>query len=172
MSAGIVAASTPAEIAACRDLFVAYQRALGVSLCFQNFDQEVAGLPGDYAPPRGGLWLAWMDEVPVGCVALRPLGASDAEMKRLYVSGAHRGHGLGRALARTAIGAAAALGYRALRLDTLPSMMEAQKLYEELGFVPIGPYNDNPIAGTRFLELDLTHAVSATTAHTGAPRFR
>ena len=151
----ILAAASPAEVATCRDLFVAYQQALGVSLCFQGFDRELASLPGDYAPPRGGLWLAWIDRVPAGCVALRPLCEDEAEMKRLYVSPAHRGRGIGRSLAGHVIGAARALGYRALKLDTLASMVEAQRLYADLGFVATPPYNANPLEGVRFLSLSL-----------------
>ena len=144
-----------AEVAACRELFLEYQRAIGVSLCFQGFDDELARLPGDYAPPRGGLWLAQAGPMLAGCVALRPLGASEAEMKRLYVRPAFRGTGLGRRLAEHAIGAALALGYESLKLDTLPTMIEAQALYTRLGFVPVAPYNDNPIGGVKFMALEL-----------------
>jgi GNAT superfamily N-acetyltransferase len=145
----------PADIAACRELFVEYQRALGVSLCFQGFDRELADLPGDYVPPRGGLWLVYVDGEPAACVALRPLEADAAEMKRLYVRPAHRGSGLGRGLVEHVIAAARAAGYRSLRLDTLPSMAEAQRLYEQLGFVEAPRYNDNPVSGVRFLALGL-----------------
>ncbi len=151
----VVEAATADDVARCRDLFLEYQRGLGVSLCFQGFDAELAGLPGDYAPPRGRLWLATRDGVPAGCVALRPLGAHEAEMKRLYVRADHRGHGLGGELARLVIREARALGYRALKLDTLPQMADAQRLYAQLGFADTVPYNDNPIGGVRFLALDL-----------------
>jgi GNAT superfamily N-acetyltransferase len=143
------------SIADCRALFLEYQRGLGVSLCFQGFDAELAGLPGDYAPPRGRLLIARQGDALAGCVALRPLFHRDAEMKRLFVRPAHRGTGLGRLLARRVILEAGALGYESLKLDTLPQMHPAQNLYAKLGFRDTAPYNENPIAGTRFLALDL-----------------
>ena len=143
------------EVAACRELFVEYQRALGVSLCFQGFDAELAGLPGDYSPPRGRLVLALAGGKPAGCVALRPLFHRDAEMKRLYVRPAQRGAGLGRMLAVHVIGEARALGYETLKLDTLPAMKAAQRMYEALGFRDTAPYNDNPVTGVRFMALTL-----------------
>jgi len=144
-----------ADIEICRELFLEYQEGLGVSLCFQGFDRELAALPGDYAPARGRLLLAMEDASPAGCVALRPHAADKAEMKRLYVREAYRGRDLGRSLAERLIAEARALGYRVLRLDTLPSMHAAQRLYGDLGFVDTTPYNDNPIEGTRFLALAL-----------------
>ena len=152
----LIEASTPEEIAACRDLMVEYQRSLGVSLCFQGFDRELAGLPGDYARPRGRLYLALSGGRPVGCAALRPLFHRDAEMKRLYVRPAMRGSGLGRALALRIIEDARALGYDSLKLDTLPQMKAAQRLYQDLGFTDTAPYNDNPVEGVRFLALALS----------------
>lgn len=143
------------DLAELRELFLEYQRGLGVSLCFRGFDAELAGLPGDYAPPRGRLILAWAAALPVGCVALRPLSRRDAEMKRLYVRPAHRGAGLGRRLAGHAIAEARALGYAAVKLDTLPAMKAAQRLYEALGFVDTARYNDNPVEQVRFMALDL-----------------
>ena len=142
-------------MAACRELFLEYEKAIGVSLCFQDFAAEVAGLPGDYVPPRGGLWLALAGEAIAGCVALRPLAPREAEMKRLYVRADYRGLGLGRRLAIHAIERARGLGYETLKLDTLPSMTEAQRLYSELGFVDTAPYNDNPIQRVRFMAYDL-----------------
>jgi ribosomal protein S18 acetylase RimI-like enzyme len=140
------------------DLLRAYERGLGISLCFQDFESELAGLPGDYAPPDGALILArgGGGEL-VGVVALRALDRAGGicEMKRLYVAPAGRGQGLGRRLAGAVIGEARRLGYRAMRLDTLPSMREAQGLYERLRFRDIANYNGNPVAGTRFLEKDL-----------------
>jgi len=114
-------------MAACRELFLEYQQSLGISLCFQGFDAEVAGLPGDYAIPRGGLWLATVDGALAGCVALRALGDDAAEMKRLYVRPAFRSRRLGLALAEHVIAAARERRYRTLKLDTLPSMARAQQ---------------------------------------------
>jgi putative acetyltransferase len=148
-------ALTPADVEACRELFVEYQGALGVSLCFQDFDRELATLPGAYARPGGRLLLARVAGTPAACAALRPLGDRDGEMKRLYVRPQFRGMGLGRALAEIVIDEARAMGYGHVKLDTLPQMTEAQSLYAELGFRDIAPYNDNPIAGTRFLGLAL-----------------
>ena len=138
-----------------RALLVEYQKSLGVSLCFQNFDAEVAGLPGAYAAPEGRLLLAFAGEEPAGCVALRKLEDGICELKRLWVRPAFRGTGLGRRLAKAVLSEARAAGYRVVRLDTLPSMREAQALYVSLGFVDIPPYNDHPIEGTRFMEARL-----------------
>lgn len=157
----LVPALSATEVAACRELFTEYQRGLGVSLCFQGFDAELAGLPGDYAPPRGRLVLALIAGRPAGCVALRPLSHRDAEMKRLYVRPAHRATGLGRALALHVIAEARSIGYEALKLDTLPQMTAAQRLYEKLGFRDAAPYNDNPVSGVRFMALDLGAPPSA-----------
>lgn len=151
----LVEASSPEQIRSCRELFVEYQRGLGVSLCFQGFDAEVANLPGDYAPPRGRLYLAIAGGKPAGCAALRPLFHRDAEMKRLYVRPAHRGSGLGRTLALRIVEDARALGYVSLKLDTLPAMKAAQRLYQDLGFRDTAPYNENPVTGVRFMALDL-----------------
>ncbi|HEX4779209.1 MAG TPA: GNAT family N-acetyltransferase [Usitatibacter sp.] len=144
-----------AAVQACRELFVEYQGELGVSLCFQDFDRELAMLPGSYSRPRGRLLLARVAGMPAACAALRPLGEGDAEMKRLYVRRQFRGMGLGRALAEIVIDEARGLGYGVLKLDTLPQMAEAQGLYADLGFVPTIPFNDTPIAGTRYLGLAL-----------------
>jgi len=154
----VAEALDPESVEACRALFVEYQQGLGVSLCFQGFDQELASLPGAYARPRGRLLLARIVGEPAGCVALRPLGDNDAEMKRLYIRPQHRGMGLGRVLAECLVDEARALGYRTLKLDTLPGMAEAQHLYRDLGFVDAAPYNDNPVAGVRFMSLDLARA--------------
>ncbi len=145
----------PAAVAQCRALFVEYQQGLGVSLCFQGFDRELDVLPGDYARPRGRLILARVAGEPAGCVALRPLSEEVAEMKRLYVRPDARGMGIGRTLAECVIDEARALGYRAVKLDTLPGMKDAQRLYAELGFVETAPYNENPVDGVRFLALPL-----------------
>jgi putative acetyltransferase len=148
-------AVTAGDIDACRELFLEYQRGLGVSLCFQDFEAELANLPGEYAPPRGRLILALANGRPAGCVALRPLFHHDAEMKRLYVRSQHRGSGLGRQLANAVIAAAKELGYETLKLDTLPQLKAAQRMCESLGFRETAPYNDNPLDGVRFLALDL-----------------
>lgn len=144
-----------ADVAACRELIAEYQRSLGVSLDFQGFAAELASLPGDYARPAGRLLLARIAAQPAGCVALRPLGPGEAEMKRLYVRPSHRGMGLGRTLAECVIDEARAIGYARVKLDTLPMMAAAQDLYRELGFTEVAPYRDNPIAGARFLALEL-----------------
>jgi ribosomal protein S18 acetylase RimI-like enzyme len=135
-----------------RRLFEEYARELAIDLCFQGFGAECASLPGAYAPPRGRLLLAEADGHDVGCVALRPLDAATAEMKRLYVRPAWRATGLGRRLATTVITEAAALGYDRLRLDTLPSMRAAIAMYRSLGFREIDAYYVNPVPGALFLE--------------------
>ena len=154
MSIDIVPATSEDHIATARRLFKEYEASLGIELTFQGFAQEVAGLPGAYAPPGGRLLLATGAE-PAGCVALRPLDGGICEMKRLYVRPTARGARLGRRLAETVIREARAIGYARMRLDTLPSMKEAFALYQALGFREIAPYYTTPIAGTRFMELDL-----------------
>jgi putative acetyltransferase len=134
-----------------RVLFREYAAALPFALDFQDFDREVAELPGAYAPPRGALLLARA----AGCVGLRPIDQTTCELKRLYVRPSARGTGLGRRLAEAAIAHARRLGYARIRLDTVPGMDSAQSLYERLGFREIAPYRPNPIPGARFLELEL-----------------
>ncbi len=148
--------TSPAEIAVIRTLFQEYAAALDVDLSFQGFDAELRDLPGNYAGPRGALLLAEDATSVLGCVAVRPLDLTIAEMKRLYVRPAARKSGLGRLLAESAIAFAREAGYHRLRLDTLPSMARAQGLYASLGFQPIAPYRANPIPGTAYLELPLT----------------
>lgn len=146
---------TAADIDILRVLFREYQQAVGTDLCFQGFADEVAGLPGEYAPPRGALWLAADGEAALGCIALRPLDQERAEMKRLYVRPEARGLGLGRRLAEELIAKARRLGYRRVCLDTLPTMPTAQQLYQQLGFVDIAPYRVHPVAGARYMGLKL-----------------
>lgn len=149
----IWAVRTPADLAAAAALFRAYAVSLGVDLAYQDFETELAGLPGKYAPPAGELLLArGVYGKPLGCVALRPIApVGTCEMKRLYVSPDARGMGLGRALVDAVIEAARAAGHRELRLDTLPDMKEAQALYARLGFGVIAPYYDTPVVGTVFM---------------------
>ena len=145
-----------AQLEAVRALFLEYAQSLGFSLCFQGFDEELRTLPGMYAPPRGRLLLAMEGDAPAGCVGLHEWDAQIAEMKRLYVRPAFRGRGLGRILTDAALADARALGYRSIRLDTIPTLMQpAIALYRELGFREIPPYRYNPIPGALYLELHL-----------------
>ncbi|WP_332776867.1 GNAT family N-acetyltransferase [Polaromonas sp.] len=153
---------TPAsagELDATRLIFSEYADNLGIDLCFQNFEAELAGLPGEYAAPQGALLLALVDGEVAGCCALRPLDSVDypnaCEMKRLYVRKAFRRFGLGRQLAEAILDAARVAGYHSLLLDTLDEMESARALYEDLGFVDIPPYYHNPIAGAHYLKVDL-----------------
>ncbi len=155
----ITAAEVPEDLALVRALFLEYADWLDFDLCFQGFEEELACLPGNYAPPAGGLWLARVDGELAGVVGLRPLENGAAELKRLWLRPAFRGHGLGRRLTLTAIDAASAAGYRALRLDTVGTLMaSARALYDDLGFREIPPYYHNPHPEVSYLELDLTVA--------------
>jgi GNAT superfamily N-acetyltransferase len=149
-------AESPAQIAQARELFLEYAQALGFSLCFQNFDKELAGLPGDYAPPEGRLLLAECEGQLAGCVALHKLEAGICEMKRLYLRPQFRGKGLGRALAGRIIAEARQIGYQRMRLDTVePVMKDAVAMYRKLGFKEVASYRPNPIAGAIYMELKL-----------------
>ena len=152
MNVAIAPAKRPDELGQVRDLFVEYANGLGVDLCFQHFAEELAALPGKYAPPLGNLWLAAVDGQPAGCVAVRPLEPSIAELKRLYVRPVYRRLKLGRQLTEVALAFARSAGYSCIRLDTLPSMTSAQALYWSLGFEMIEPYCANPISGATYWE--------------------
>jgi ribosomal protein S18 acetylase RimI-like enzyme len=144
------------EVAHARELFREYEAWLGIDLCFQNFEKELAELPGKYAPPEGRLLLAVENGKVVGCVALRKIGQGICEIKRLFLRPAFRGKGLGRQLAERIIRDAREIGYERMRLDTLPPKMnDAIALYRSLGFKEIKPYYDNPVPGAKFMELDL-----------------
>ena len=148
---------TAADLAAVARLFAAYAAALGVDLAYQDFAGELAGLPGKYAAPDGALLLARDPRgEALGCVALRPMPfAGCCEMKRLFVAPQGRGLGLGRALVEAIVAAAGRIGYREMRLDTLPFMTEAIALYRKVGFAPIDPYYETPVTGTIFLARSL-----------------
>ena len=148
-------AEFPRDLTAVRALFREYAAGVGVDLCFQGFDEEVATLPGRYAPPAGRLLVARRGAEAVGCVGLRALDQGACEMKRLYVRSDVRGQNLGRRLVERICDHARALRYTRLCLDTLPSMSAARILYRTLGFKPIEPYVFNPIAGAEYLALDL-----------------
>jgi putative acetyltransferase len=144
------------QIAQARELFREYAQSLGFSLCFQNFDEELAALPGDYAPPHGRLLLVEYQAQLAACVALHKLEPTICEMKRLYLRPQFRGKGLGRVLAERIIAEAREIGYRQMRLDTVePVMKDAVAMYRKLGFKEIDPYCSNPMAGAIYMELEL-----------------
>jgi putative acetyltransferase len=151
-----IQAETAAQVAEARTLFMEYSEWLGLDLCFQNFAQELAELPGRYAAPEGRLLLAVSGERIAGCACLRKIGEGVCEMKRLYVRPEFRGERIGRALALRLIEEARFLGYECMRLDTLPAQMaSAIKLYRALGFREIEHYYHNPVEGALFMELSL-----------------
>lgn len=151
----IVPVTTAGHIAATRELFRQYAVSLDFNLCFQNFEHELASLPGDYAPPRGALYLARVDGVSVGCIGLRPFSGNIGEIKRLYVAPTCRGQGLARSLVLSAITAAKRIGYETLVLDTLASMRPAIALYESFGFTRTVAYYPNPLADALYFRLSL-----------------
>ncbi len=152
----LIQALSAKNVETARALFLEYHAWLGLSLCFQNFDQELAELPGKYAPPSGRLLLALENNEPVGCVAIRKIDEGICEMKRLYVRPSARGKSLGRTLAETVIREAREIGYQRMRLDTLPEQMaRAIAMYRSLGFKEIAPYYENPVEGATFMELTL-----------------
>lgn len=152
----LIQARLEPELAAARELFREYSNWLQVDLCFQSFEKELAELPGAYAPPSGRLWLIFDEGKLAGCIALRGLGNSVCEMKRLYVRENFRGRGLGRLLAQRLIDEARRIGYERMRLDTLPGHMDrAIAMYRSLGFREIDRYYDNPYPTAMFMELEL-----------------
>jgi len=161
----IIQVHTTSDIEAVRTLFREYERFLGVDLCFQGFEEELATLPGRYAPPQGRLLLAQVGEQAAGCVALRPLQeAGVCEMKRLFIRPAYRGQGLGLMLAQRIIHAAITVGYTVMRLDTLDTLERAMQLYETLGFRRCAPYYANPLPGVVYWERALSKPAPALLA--------
>jgi putative acetyltransferase len=149
-------AESPGQIAQARELFLEYAQSLGFSLCFQNFEKELAELPGDYAPPAGRLLLAEFENQLAACVALHKLDSGICEMKRLYLRPQFRGKSVGRCLAERIIAEARQIGYQRMRLDTVePVMKDAVAMYRKLGFKEIAPYCANPMAGAMYMELTL-----------------
>lgn len=152
----IIQAETGAQIETARTLFREYERWLDVDLCFQSFEEELANLPGKYAKPAGRLFLIEIDGKTAGCIALRRLADEVCEMKRLFVRDEFRGTGAGRQLIEKLIAEAKAIGYKKMRLDTLPDKMpKAVRLYERYGFQKIAPYYHNPHETTLFMEKEL-----------------
>jgi ribosomal protein S18 acetylase RimI-like enzyme len=152
----IIQAETSEDLQHVRELFAEYVEWLGINLCFQNYEKELAELPGDYAPPTGRLLIAYEDKEVAGCIALRSLGDGVCEMKRLYVRPGFRGERLGWKLVELVLDEARKIGYERIRLDTLPGKMDrAIAMYRTLGFKDIDPYYHNPVTGAAFMELVL-----------------
>lgn len=145
-------ATSAEEIEAARMLFQEYAAALKIDLTYQGFADELASLPGCYAPPRGRLLVAWMGDEAAGCVALRPMADDACEMKRLYVRPKLRGGGIGKLLAEAIIAEARQIGYAVMRLDTVPKLEAATRLYESLGFARRDAYYESPVGETIFME--------------------
>lgn len=155
MDVKIIQAVKKSQINAVKDLFLEYAESLDFELCFQDFDSELAELPGSYSSPDGGLYIALFDNEPAGCIALRKFKDSVCEMKRLYVRPQFRGNDMGKKLVELLISEARKLGYKKMVLDTVPSMQTAQKLYKSFGFYEIKPYRVNPVKGAVFMEMEL-----------------
>ena len=151
----IVGAKYKKEISIVKKLFLEYEKSIGCDLCFQNFNEEISKLPWQYAEPTGMLFLALYNNKTAGCAALRKLTKNSCEMKRLYVRKRLRGNGIGKKLVNKLINDAIRMGYKDMKLDTLPSMKEAIFFYKSLGFKIIKPYRHNPIKGAQFMQLDL-----------------
>jgi putative acetyltransferase len=151
----LVQVQTGPDIDLARELFREYQRSLDIDLCFQDFEHELAALPGEYAPPFGRLLLCYDEERLAGCVALRKIDDETCEMKRLFVRPDFRGRQLGKHLAEAVISESRVIGYKKMKLDTLPIMTTAITMYRSLGFKPTPPYRHNPVPGALFMELDL-----------------
>lgn len=151
----IVTATTKVEMDVARGLFREYARSIDEDICFENLDKELEELPGEYAAPDGRLLFALVDRNVEGCVALKKAGDQLCEMKRLFVRPGFRGSGVGKKLVLTLMAGARAAGYRRLRLDTLPSMQDAIRLYRRLGFVEIPPFRPLPIPGVLYMEAKL-----------------
>ncbi|MGE0154745.1 MAG: GNAT family N-acetyltransferase [Reyranellaceae bacterium] len=151
----IAAPQGAADIAAVKSLFREYAESLGFSLCFQGFDEEMASFPAKYSPPKGGLLLASVEGQPAGAVGVWQQAPGICEMKRLYVRPQFRGLDLGRRLADAVVREGRRLGYRAMRLDTLKTMVAARSLYASMGFVEVEPYYHNPMADAVYMELPL-----------------
>ena len=168
----ILQAQTADDIETVRALFREYERFLKVDLCFQGFAEELATLPGRYAPPQGRLLLAWAGEQAAGCVALRPLDDGACEMKRLFIRSAYRGQGLGLMLAQRIIHEAIAVGYTVMRLDTLDTLERAMRIYENLGFQRCAPYYANPLPGVVYWQRALSKPAPALLAESEQRRDR
>ncbi|MFX0033142.1 MAG: GNAT family N-acetyltransferase [Candidatus Hodarchaeota archaeon] len=151
----IIEANTKEQIEIVRDMFKEYAEYLQIDLDFQNFNEELANLPGDYSTPSGSILLAYFNNHLAGCIALRKYNKSICEIKRLYVKQDFQGLKIGRKLTQKVIDKARIIGYKSIRLDTLPTMKKAIKLYLSLGFSEIKPYRYNPIEGARYFELKL-----------------
>ena len=152
----IIQVQSVADVAIARELFTEYAASLGITPCFDNFGQELETLPGEYASPRGRLFIALINGEGAGCAAIRPLQAGICEIKRLYVRTQFRGYKLGRTMTKLCITEASNIGYSHMRLETLPDRMQtAVELYRSIGFVEIVPYGNSPKPGTSYMELTL-----------------